>query len=184
MSEICAHCGVVVEQMNGFWAHRIGEGSYLNRCQSAAVPYGHEAHPGVGECPYWCLGHHEKPFCTHKTAAPPTKGTTVNDNIDAASQGEELALDLSLHILGPGAGELRMVGFMPDTFRILLDFDINEDDRPTLEVVASVPADTNTERLALIIEALESTVDLLRRSEVLDGLVTEEARTNDKGEGL
>lgn len=53
----CTHCGVEIEGYdNGFFAHIVGPGSRLNRCQSPDVPYGHEAHPVGTECPQWCIG--------------------------------------------------------------------------------------------------------------------------------
>ena len=65
MNETCIHCGVVIDFRNGHWAHRINERSYLNRCQSPDVPYGHEAHPDE-KCPKWCLGHFELFPCPHR----------------------------------------------------------------------------------------------------------------------
>jgi len=65
----CVHCGAPIRDFIGHWGHKIGEGSYLNRCSSNIVPYGHEAHPADVSCPTWCLGAYEKPECAHKVEA-------------------------------------------------------------------------------------------------------------------
>lgn len=54
--DICVHCKQPIEHRSGHWAHYVGPGSYLNRCQSPDVPYGMEAHPASVLCPEYCLG--------------------------------------------------------------------------------------------------------------------------------
>ena len=100
----------------------------------------------------------------------------TNPDLEPENYNEEgVPVKLDLHLLGSGSGEIRTVGFMPDTFRILLDFDINEADEQVVSIVASAPADTHVERLELIIEALEGAAELLRQPDVQAGLVAQDA---------
>ncbi len=75
-AETCIHCGFELLPRSDRAGESRSHITHLNRCQTSAVPYGHEAHPAL-PCPDWCLGAQEARVgetCEHLVAPAGSDG--------------------------------------------------------------------------------------------------------------